>query len=426
MKKINIISLITVIGFLIGTAGSAFAYGGYGTDVNSACAPAVPYSGDCLFCHASGSRSTPTPAKDAYLAGGTTLTNFFCPPVASCTDNDGDGYSPDGGTCGAVDCNDNDPAINSGAAEVCTDGFDNDCDGLIDNADPNAVGCPPVIIDNDGDGFTVTDGDCDDTDATVNPGAVELCNDGIDNNCNSLVDTQDPTAVDCPSCTDNDGDTYATEGGNCGQVDCDDTDASINPGGEEFCGDSIDNDCDGQVDEGCNANCPDVDGDGYLDAACGGNDCNDTDSSINPGAAEVCGDGVDSNCNGNSDEECRTCPDGTILIIKEMEYNQGDAKLTIKGRANYQTTITITNTDTGDILADRIRAREGKWNTTIKGLDDSLVTIRITTAEGCYTDRNLHNRGDNDNQTDEDVKNDENEKPRSSNERNRERRSRRD
>ena len=51
--------------------------------------------------------------------------------LAQCTDEDDDGYSPDGGDCGLVDCNDNDPNIYPGAQEVC-DGKDNDCDGQID------------------------------------------------------------------------------------------------------------------------------------------------------------------------------------------------------------------------------------------------------------------------------------------------------
>jgi hypothetical protein len=56
-----------------------------------------------------------------------------------CTDADGDDYSPDGGECGPVDCNDDDPAVNPGAREICDDGRDNDCDGFIDGADSNCA-----------------------------------------------------------------------------------------------------------------------------------------------------------------------------------------------------------------------------------------------------------------------------------------------
>ncbi len=65
-----------------------------------------------------------------------------------CTDNDNDGYSIEGGDCGPVDCNDDNPDINPDAIEDCTDGIDNDCDGLIDSADPDAVNCPDILSEN--------------------------------------------------------------------------------------------------------------------------------------------------------------------------------------------------------------------------------------------------------------------------------------
>jgi len=81
-----------------------------------------------------------------------------------------DGYAETGGDCDGAD-----PAINPGATETC-DGIDNNCDSLVDEG-----------FDTDGDGFTSCSGDCNDGDAGINPGATEIC-DGIDNNCDSLVD----------------------------------------------------------------------------------------------------------------------------------------------------------------------------------------------------------------------------------------------
>ena len=103
-------------------------------------------------------------------------------------DADGDGYTPNDG-----DCNDSDPSFSPGADEICDDGNDNNCDGLIDEAQP-------FCQDNDVDGFTPATGDCADGNESVNPAAVEVCDDGRDNNCNMLTDGDDP------SCVDGDGD----------------------------------------------------------------------------------------------------------------------------------------------------------------------------------------------------------------------------
>ena len=75
----------------------------------------------------------------------------------------------------------------------------------------------------------------------------------------------------------------------------------------EICGDHIDNNCNGSVDEGCApppSPCVDADSDGFfgISASCvTGNDCNDSDPAVNPGAVEVC-NGIDDNCNGRVDE----------------------------------------------------------------------------------------------------------------------------
>jgi hypothetical protein len=164
----------------------------------------------------------------------------------TCTDNDGDTFAVEGGACGLVDCDDADPLVNPGAAEACSNGIDDNCDGLIDDQDPTCLIC----TDLDGDGYSLEGGacgltDCDDSDPAVNPGTAEACSNGIDDNCDGLIDTQDPA---CLICTDLDGDGYSIDGGPCGQVDCDDTDPAINPGAAEDCGNGSDDDCDGLID----------------------------------------------------------------------------------------------------------------------------------------------------------------------------------
>jgi hypothetical protein len=171
--------------------------------------------------------------------------NGACVPE-TCTDADGDGYAVEGGGCGAIDCDDTDAAVNPGAAEVCDNGIDDDCNGLIDADDPECLVC----TDLDEDGYAVEGGDCgavdcDDTDPQVNPGAVEVCDNGIDDNCNGLIDADDPA---CLVCTDLDEDGYAIDGGACGPVDCDDTNPQVHPGAVEVCDNGIDDDCDSLID----------------------------------------------------------------------------------------------------------------------------------------------------------------------------------
>jgi hypothetical protein len=197
------------------------------------------------------------------------------PGSTMCTDNDGDGYSIEGGTCGQVDCNDNDPSIpvfESPAYGVCNDGKDNDCDGTIDCLDNSCASDPECLTctDNDTDGYSVEGGgcgavDCNDTNLAVSPGAVELCTGGVDDDCDGLVDCSD---ADCN-----------------GDAACSPTcipEASREKG--KKCSDGVDNDCDDVIDSD--------------DPDCGG-DTGDTGGT--EGKGQTCTDGLDNDDDGQTD-----------------------------------------------------------------------------------------------------------------------------
>jgi hypothetical protein len=166
--------------------------------------------------------------------------NIYVEPPSNDTDRDGDGYITAEG-----DCNDTNPNIFPGRSEIC-DSFDNNCNGQIDEG---------LTFDNDSDGSTTigscagSKDDCDDNDPNNFPGNTEI-NDGLDNNCNGKVD-------EIVIASDADGDGYTAVGSSQGSsVDCNDNDSSINPGAVEILGDGIDQNCDGQellfsIDETC-------------------------------------------------------------------------------------------------------------------------------------------------------------------------------
>ncbi|MBN2799494.1 MAG: putative metal-binding motif-containing protein, partial [Deltaproteobacteria bacterium] len=263
-------------------------------------------------------------------------------------DGDGDGYglaaasrvacaAPEGYTEEATDCDDARAAVHPGAEERC-DGLDNDCDGLLDDADDSLRGAPAWHPDADGDGygaagveqracaapagFVADASDCADSEPSVNPNGVEVC-DGLDNDCDG---NPDAGAVDAPTWyADGDGDGWGDAtvslracdvpvGYVLGEGDCDDAQADSHYGASERCGDGLDNDCDGAVDEADALDAPtwyaDSDGDGYGDAATAfracaapsgfiadSQDCADGLPEVHPGAEERC-DALDRDCDG--------------------------------------------------------------------------------------------------------------------------------
>ncbi len=258
-------------------------------------------------------------------------------------DGDGDGWGDSSVTFVASDelpgwvevggdCNDNNPNRFPDNPDLC-DGLDNDCDGLVDGGPSN----PPMYVDGDDDGFgagaviahsCVTDEDvsdatdCNDSDASIHPGALEFC-DGVDEDCNGLIDDNpvDATTSWDDGDLDGFGDPDSFDHG-CdhdpenvdNDLDCDDDRPEAFPSAPELCN-GLDDDCDGVAD-----NDPidqevywrDADGDGYGDPGAavlsctqpsghrtpGEPDCDDTDSTVHPGAFDVPSDGIDQDCDG--------------------------------------------------------------------------------------------------------------------------------
>ncbi len=211
-------------------------------------------------------------------------------------DTDADGYgdassttdacdAPSGHVADSSDCDDGDGAVNPSAAEIC-DGDDEDCDGLVDDDDPDLTDAGTWYDDADGDGYgdagspasacdqpsnTVADAtDCDDTDAALNPDTswyLDHDGDGYGDPSLGTTSCEQPSAL------------YVLD-----DQDCDDGDSSVHPGAALLC-DGGDGDCDGAVDN-------DLDGDGFPDSACGGSDCDDTDASIFPDPSGPCAEGT--------------------------------------------------------------------------------------------------------------------------------------
>ena len=261
-------------------------------------------------------------------------------PVSSdwYVDNDGDGFGDVSDTQNAVtkpsgyveddtDCNDADDTINPNASEVY-DSVDNNCDGSIDED------FVEYFQDSDGDSYgnvsvsqwsaiqlanyVVDSTDCNDSNSAVNPAAIEIY-DSIDNDCDNDVDENFSLYHQ-----DSDGDSF----GNISvsqwaiiqpvnyvvdNTDCNDSDGAVNPAAIEIY-DSIDNDCDDDIDEGFTIYYQDLDGDSHGNAAVShgskiqplgwvinDTDCDDSESLANPSQLEIY-DSIDNDCDGDIDE----------------------------------------------------------------------------------------------------------------------------
>lgn len=248
-----------------------------------------------------------------------------------------------------TDCDDLNAAANPAAGEVCDDA-DNDCDGLVDgdddsvdlttgaqyyqDLDDDGYGDDLIVTESCGtpEGYAAMGGDCDDVDPELNPDTFWYSD--VDN------DSYGRDLVYVNQCEQPDG--YVRDAG-----DCNDTDALINPEADEICDSNIDNNCDGLADDDDpNVNVDgysdwylDADGDGYgvpdsfisqCNATSGyvaeSTDCDDDAIDVNPGAEEICEDGIDNDCDGGAG----------ICGIDSGTYETGDADWLATGDQTYE------------------------------------------------------------------------------------------
>jgi hypothetical protein len=328
-------------------------------------------------------------------------------------DIDGDGYGntdatrvscaqPTGFVSDDRDCDDLDAGVNPGGREVC-DGEDDDCDGT---ADESATDASTWYRDADNDGYgdeattssscsapsgyVSNDDDCNDASASVSPADAEICDSAdVDEDCDGYADDDDNDAASSGKTSwyaDDDADTYGDSssyrsfcdnpgtGWVSNDDDCDDTSATIRPGGTEVCDASNDDeDCDGLADDndssvsssGKSTFYRDADSDGYgttsstvsrCDVTTGysvySTDCDDTTSARSPGNTEVCdASNVDEDCDTLADDNDPSATGKTTYYLDSDSDGYGATTGTLS-RCEQPSGYITTGSDCNDADAD--------------------------------------------------------------------------
>jgi hypothetical protein len=324
--------------------------------------------------------------------------------------------APAGYVSNNTDCNDNSNAVHPGATELCN-GTDDDCDGTVDE------GCTVFTFfrDQDGDtygdpgntttsvnpippaGYVTVNGDCNDNNAAIHPGATEICN-GIDDNCNASIDE----GVKNTYYADADGDTYGNPSSTqlacsppagfvSNNTDCNDGSAGVHPGAAEVCN-GIDDNCNALIDEGVkNTYFADADGDSYgnpssTQLACSppsgfvsnNTDCNDNNAAVNPSATEVC-NGTDDDCDGTTDEGCGGCVNApTVFAGNDQNVCEGN-NVSLNAVMGGGATMVTWSSPTNGVFMPNVNSAAATYVPSATDLSNGSVRLYISTdaPSGC-------------------------------------------
>ena len=284
------------------------------------------------------------------------------------------------------------------AETTCSDGLDNDCDGLADCTDPN---CQPVSgqqarsCSNTGKFCTATSAcACNGNGGTVeaNEGATTgqaTCGDGFDNDCDGMLDCLDP---DCKATTVGNFGRDCSRGAVFG-AKCDFSGVCLCPGGqgtEATCNDGTDNDCDGVIDCGdsnCSSQLCTTNGNGRrctgspASCACPSGLSSEVPIGPNP---DSCGNGTDDDCDGLSDcldPDCQGSP-GQLCLPSSPSYRcllRGAAYVCADQSALFSVTVTSTPIVTPPSQSPNAIPADGTSQTTIRAqLRDSAGALVTT------------------------------------------------